>query len=234
MKTLFRGDNGRASMLPSKMRWLVRLTLAALLLPALAQAEKTRPAAVAGSFYPADRNELQSTVDKLLAQAPAASLQGRLWAIVVPHAGYPYSGAVAAQGYAQLKGRHYRRVVVIAPSHYEEFAFASIYDGDFYSTPLGRIAVDKEFAAKLAAADPRLQLSSRGHLPAGDRGEHALEVQLPFLQRALGEFQLVPIVMGEQNYEISRALGVALAQAIRSPDTLIVASSRSEERRVGK
>src|SRR5690348_7422791 len=222
-------------MLPIKTRWLVSRTLAAaLLLPLAVHAEKTRPAAVAGSFYPADRNELQTTVDKLLAQAPAASLQGRIWAIVAPHAGYPYSGAVAAQAYAQLKGRHYRRVVVIAPSHYEEFSFASIYDGDFYSTPLGRIAVDKEFAAKLAAADPRLQLSSRGHLPAGDRGEHALEVQLPFLQRALGEFQLVPIVMGEQNYEISRALGVALAQAIRSPDTLIVASSRSEERRVGK
>lgn len=213
-------------MLPIKTRWLVSRTLAAaLLLPALAQAEKTRPAAVAGSFYPADRNELQTTVDKLLAQAPAASLQGRLWAIVAPHAGYPYSGAVAAQAYAQLKGRHYRRVVVIAPSHYEEFPFASIYSGDFYSTPLGRVAVDKEFAARLAAADPRLQLSSRGHLPAGDRSEHALEVQLPFLQRALGEFQVVPIVMGEQNYEISRALGVALAQAIRSPDTLIVASS---------
>lgn len=212
-------------MLPRKTRWLVRLTVAALLLPLGVYAEKIRPPAVAGSFYPADRNELQTTVDKLLGQARAATLQGRIWAIVVPHAGYPYSGAVAAQAYAQLKGRHYRRVVVIAPSHYEEFGFASIYAGDFYSTPLGRIPVDKEFAAKLAAANPRLQLSSRGHVPAGDHGEHALEVQLPFLQRTPGDFQLVPIVMGEQNYEISRALGVALAQAIGSPDTLIVASS---------
>ncbi|MGA1999688.1 MAG: AmmeMemoRadiSam system protein B [Terriglobales bacterium] len=186
---------------------------------------QVRPAAVAGTFYPADRSELEKTVDGLLAGAQVAPVQGHVWAIISPHAGYPYSGAVAAHAYALVKGQKFRRVVVIAPSHYESFDFASIYDGDAYATPLGQVAVDKSFAAKLAGASPLLQLSSRGHTPSGDRREHALEVQLPFLQRALGDFQLVPIVMGEQSYEVSRALGVALAKTITGPDTLIVASS---------
>ncbi|MGZ4812217.1 MAG: AmmeMemoRadiSam system protein B [Terriglobales bacterium] len=186
---------------------------------------QVRPAAVAGTFYPADRSELQKTVDGLLAGAQVAPVQGQLWAIISPHAGYAYSGAVAAHAYALLKGQRYRRVVVISPSHYESFGFASIYDGDGYATPLGKVAVDKSFAAKLAGASPLLKLSSRGHTVSGEQREHALEVQLPFLQRALGDFQLVPIVMGEQSYEVSRALGVALAKFISAPDTLIVASS---------
>jgi AmmeMemoRadiSam system protein B/AmmeMemoRadiSam system protein A len=186
---------------------------------------QVRPAAVAGTFYPADRSELEKTVDGLLAGAQVAPVQGQLRAIISPHAGYPYSGAVAAHAYALVKGQRFRRVVVISPSHYESFDFASIYDGDAYATPLGKVAVDKSFAAKLAGASPLLKLSSRGHTPSGDRREHALEVQLPFLQRALGDFQLVPIVMGEQSYEVSRALGVALAKLISGPDTLIVASS---------
>ena len=113
---------------------------------------------------------------------------------------------------------------MISPSHYESFSFTSVYDGDAYTTPLGTVAVDKAFAAKLAQAGPSLKLSNRGHEVSGQQREHALEVQLPFLQRALGDFELVPVVMGEQSYEMSRALGVALAKLATS-DTLIVASS---------
>ncbi len=186
---------------------------------------KVRPTAVAGSFYPADRAELQKTVDMLLANARSQTAAGHIWAIIAPHAGYAYSGAVAANAYALLKGRKIERVVVISPSHYDSFPFAAVYDGDAYSTPLGTVPVDKAFAAKLAATTPRLKLSSRGHLISADQREHALEVQLPWLQRTLGDFQLVPIVMGDQSYETSRAVGVALANMIHSRDTLIVASS---------
>jgi AmmeMemoRadiSam system protein B/AmmeMemoRadiSam system protein A len=200
------------------------MLLTILLVPAK-DATQVRAAAVAGAFYPADRGELEKTVDGLLAGAQVAPVQGRLWAIIAPHAGYPYSGAVAGHAYALLKGRKFRRVVVISPSHYESFDFASIYDGDAYATPLGQVVVDKNFAAKLAQASPRLKLSGRGHAVSDKQREHALEVQLPFLQRTLGDFQLVPIVMGDQSYEVSRALGVALAKAISAPDTLIVASS---------
>jgi len=187
--------------------------------------KKERAAGVAGAFYPSDPKELAAMVDGFLAHATIPPPQGQIVALVAPHAGYPYSGAVAAHSYAMLKGRPTHRVVVIAPSHFEAFSFTSVYDGDAYATPLGKIGVDTEFARKLVNLNPDFKLSSRGHLPTAEGTEHALEVQLPFLQRTLGDFQLVPIVMGDQSYPASRALGVALAELVRGTDTLIVASS---------
>lgn len=184
-----------------------------------------RQPAVAGQFYPAQPEELSRMVDEYLGEAAVPPLKGDLVALIAPHAGYIYSGKVAAHSYALLKGRKFERVVVVAPSHFEAFPFVSVYNGDAYATPLGNIAVDKEFAAKLAKSDSHIQLSTHGHTPAGEQGEHALEVQLPFLQRTLGEFKLVPIVMGEQDYETERALGVALANLVKGTNTLIVASS---------
>jgi MEMO1 family protein len=186
--------------------------------------EAVRPAAVAGMFYPADPAELAALVDRYLAQAKVPAIPG-LVAIVAPHAGYPYSGAVAAHSYALLKGRKPQRVVVIAPSHYEAFSFSSVYDGEMYSTPLGRVPVDRDFVNRLVHMAPSIRLSALGHTPSGETREHALEVQLPFLQRALGEFRLVPIIMGDQSWEECRALGVALAELSQGSDTLIVASS---------
>jgi AmmeMemoRadiSam system protein B/AmmeMemoRadiSam system protein A len=167
---------------------------------------------------------LATAVDRLVAQATPVEVNEPLVGLIVPHAGYAYSGTVAAKAFSVLKGRRYSRVVVIAPSHYESFGFAAVYDGDAYVTPLGSIPVDKQFAARLAH-HPLIKLSSRGHTGPQSQNEHALEVELPFLQRTLGSFALVPIVMGEQSYDVERALGLALAGALRSNDTLIVASS---------
>ena len=186
---------------------------------------RVRSAGVAGSFYPADPAALTAMMDSMLVKVPAANLDGPILAVIAPHAGYEYSGPVAAYTYAALKGRSYSRVVVIAPSHYEAFDFTSVYDGDAYRTPLGDVPVDKSFAKELTRADASIQLSSRGHTPTAAGAEHALEDQLPWLQHVLGSFTLVPIVMGNQSYENSRALGVALAKMIKSGDTLIVASS---------
>ena len=183
-----------------------------------------RPTAVAGAFYPADPAELGGLVDRFVAQAKVPAVPNVV-AIVAPHAGYPYSGAVAGHSYALLRGRKPARVVVIAPTHYEAFSFTSVYDGDAYSTPLGQVPVDRDFAARLVKLDSSIQLSSLGHRPDADKHEHAVEVQLPFLQRVLGEFRVVPIVMGDQSWENCRALGVALAKLIQGSDTLIVASS---------
>lgn len=189
-----------------------------------AQTQNVRPALVAGAFYPADPKELASMIDGWLGAVKPPAIKD-VAAIVSPHAGYVYSGPVAAHAYALVKGRAIQRVVVISPSHTEAFGFASVFDGTAYETPLGRVRVDEAFAAKLASMDKRIQRSGRGHGMSNGRGEHALEVQLPFLQRALGEFKLVPIVMGDQSYESCRALGVALAKLIQTPGTLIVASS---------
>ena len=201
---------------------LCAATLSAAALPASVDA--VRPPAVAGAFYPADGTELVQMVDGFLAKVPADPIKD-LVALVSPHAGYPFSGHVAAYSYAQLKGRPIERVVVIAPSHYDPFTFVSIFDGAAYSTPLGRVPIDQAFSRKLAAASPLLKLSDRGHKPAGEWREHALEVQLPFLQRVLGHFELVAIIMGNQDYDSCRALGLALAKLITGPGTMIIASS---------
>ena len=188
---------------------------------------KVRHAAVAGSFYPADPKVLSAMIDDLLAKVTVPQITDPILAVVAPHAGYEYSGPVAAYTYAQLKGHKYTRVVVIAPSHHVAFDFTSIYDGDAYATPLGNVPVDKAFAQKLVKMSSTMKLSSQGHDPTSAGGEHAVEVQLPWLQKVLGNFEVVPIVMGDQSYESSRALGVALAKLIKKEggETLVLASS---------
>jgi MEMO1 family protein len=198
-----------------------------------ANSQKTRQAGVAGSFYPVDAKSLTAMMDDMLARATPPPVEGQILAAVSPHAGYQYSGPVAAYTYAALKGHKYSRVVVIAPSHYVAFDFTSVYDGDAYATPLGTVPVDKEFARKLAKMSSTMKLSGEGHEITSASAEHAVEVELPWLQRVLGNFQLVPIVMGDQGYESSRALGVALAKLIQNEkknnssagETLILASS---------
>ena len=221
----------------SKIYWLVALLIALLAIAALqhvraadpqnVRQKNVRQAAVAGGFYPADASALSAMMDDMLAHASPPPISDPILAVVAPHAGYPFSGPVAAYTYAALKGRKFSRVVVIAPSHYEAFDFTSVYEGDAYATPLGTVPVDKAFAKQLAKMSPTIRLSSRGHVPTPKGAEHALEVELPWLQRVLGDFELVPVVMGDQSYESSRALGVALAKLIqgKDKDTLIVASS---------
>ncbi len=203
----------------------VALFLIGLKSPDLQAEQKVRPPYVAGGFYPADANELGKMIDEFMARSTADKLEGDLVALICPHAGYVFSGGVAAYSYIQLKGRSYDRVVILAPSHYEGFPFSSIYDGDAYRTPLGDVSVDKEFAAKLAKLSPTIQISDHGHGEAEGHGEHAIEDQLPFLQRVLGKFKLVPIVMGNPSYDACRALGIALSKAVPGTNTLILVSS---------
>ena len=214
--------------------WLAASLVALLAIAPLQQVQaaspqKVRQAGVAGSFYPADPKALLAMIDDLLAHATPPPIHDPILAVVAPHAGYQFTGPVVAYTYAELKGRKFSRVVVIAPSHYVAFDFTSIYDGDAYATPLGTVQVDKAFARQLVKMSPTMRLSSQGHDATSAGAEHAIEVQLPWLQRVLGNFQLVPIVTGDQSYENSRALGVALAKLIeidnRAGSTLIVASS---------
>ena len=225
-----------------KIYWLAALFIAILAIAALrhvraadpqnakqenVRQENVRQAGVAGGFYPADPKTLSAMMDDMLAHASPPPINDPILAVVAPHAGYQFSGPIAAYTYAALKGRKFSRVVVIAPSHYEAFDFTSVYEGDAYATPLGTVPVDKAFSKQLVQMSPTIKLSSRGHTPTKDGAEHAVEVELPWLQRVLGDFELVPVVMGDQSYESSRALGVALAKLIQGndKDTLIVASS---------
>jgi AmmeMemoRadiSam system protein B len=153
--------------------FLIFATSAALLEPASplqAAGEKVRRPEVAGSFYPADPKELGKMLDGFLAKANPEQPEGQLIALSVPHAGYEFSGQVAAYAFALLKGRKFARVVVISPCHIEAFPFSSVYDGDAYSTPLGTIPIDKEFAKKLVAQSSLIQFSQRGHGEVQGRG----------------------------------------------------------------
>ncbi len=207
-----------------KLKPIAVAAMALLLVAAAPDAPKARPPAVAGSFYPAEPKVLTAAVDGYMGVAPPVA-SDELVALIAPHAGYPFSGPVAGYSFSQLRGRNVSRVVVIAPSHYESFPFIAAYNGDVYRTPLGDISVDKDFIRKLAKATSVVQVSERGHEIGARGGEHALEVELPFLQRALGKFTLVPLVMGDRDFDRERALGLALAQLIQGPETIIVASS---------
>jgi AmmeMemoRadiSam system protein B/AmmeMemoRadiSam system protein A len=185
-----------------------------------------RKPAVAGQFYTADPAALKKEILGYLDAARPPALGDETIAIVSPHAGYPYSGQVAAYGYKLVAGRAYDAVVVISPSHTEYFSHASVFSGAAYRTPLGDIPVDVELAKLIVSKSDLVRFDAKGHeTGAFQRGEHSLEVQLPFLQVALGDFKLVPIVMGDQSAPVAEALGKALGEALRGSNVLIVAST---------
>ncbi|MFA7419194.1 MAG: AmmeMemoRadiSam system protein B [Melioribacteraceae bacterium] len=178
-----------------------------------------REPAVAGMFYPSSPSKLASEIKSHLESVQLEKSYEKIFGIISPHAGYTYSGRTAAHAYKTIENKNYKTVVVISPSHREYFPGISIYSGDAYKTPLGEIELDKEMIAKLVEDNGYIFEGLNGH-----RAEHALEVQLPFLQTVLGSFNLVPIVMGDQRKIFVEGLAEKLAQIVND-ETLIVASS---------
>src|SRR3970040_2304230 len=178
-----------------------------------------RPAQVAGYFYPSDPVKLRNEINVLLDKSKPTEKYEKIFGIVSPHAGYVYSGKTAAFAYNQLKDKNYKRVVVISPSHSEYCPGISVFEGDAYETPLGLLEADKDFIAKLVNGNKIIFRGFEGH-----RKEHALEVQLPFLQSVLNNFKIVPIVMGDQRKMFVDELAKSLAKVF-DDETLIVASS---------
>ena len=165
-----------------------------------------RKPAAAGRFYPADAKELRSTLADLFAGAKPRAAQN-VTAVVCPHAGYVFSGRVAASGYNQVDPeRQFDNVFIIASSHQVSFQGASIYNQGDYMTPLGKVKVNIELAGKLISGNPVFTYN-----PEADRTEHSLEVQVPFLQYHLKkEFKLVPVVLGTQSAETCAKIAKAL------------------------
>ncbi len=181
-----------------------------------------RPAGVAGKFYAGDRNNLEREIALFLENSLPVHRDSNIKGLIVPHAGYMFSGGVAARAYRQLMDEDIDTVVVVAPSHVEAFDGVSVFSGNAYDIPLGRIDCDQELAENLANLDPHIFLSLKGH----SESEHSLEVQLPFIHEVVKTpFKLVPIVMGEQNYQIARKLGQALFEALKGKKAIVIASS---------
>src|SRR5688572_22748111 len=187
-----------------------------------------RAPAVAGLFYPGDPSELADTVDQLLDSAVSAPAPMPVRMLLSPHAGYVYSGMIAGRGFQRVRatGGSAARAFIIGPSHAEAFSYSPVFGGTAYRTPLGDVVVDGEAVRHLAGQHPSIRVSGAGHdVPRGDRGEHGIEVQLPFLQRAFPSVSIVPIVMGAQSWEACHALGTALAAIIDWNRDILVASS---------
>ena len=182
-----------------------------------------RKPAVAGTFYPADSRRLQEEIESYLGQVTVDRSDKDIVALIAPHAGYMYSGPVAAYSYRQVQGKDYDTVVVISPAHREYFDFSSVFSGQGYETPLGLVSVDEAIVSALDShPEKSVCASGEGHVFSA---EHALEVHLPFLQVVLGSFNLVPVVMGSQDRDCCLALGKALAEVLAGKNALIVASS---------
>ncbi len=181
--------------------------------------QNVREPAGAGRFYAGTEAKLKKQVNNLLNNAFTESLPGKPVALISPHAGYQYSGLVAAYGYNAIKDYDYKRVIVIAPSHYSRYMGASILDVDHYKTPLGLIKLDVGICNNLINNPPLIGTLKKAHAR-----EHSLETQLPFLQTVLNNFELVPILIGRLNNEAFDFLADKIKPLI-DEDTLIVAST---------
>ncbi|HEX7408919.1 MAG TPA: AmmeMemoRadiSam system protein B [Candidatus Binatia bacterium] len=172
---------------------------------------------LAGSWYAGDGPRLRRQVDDLLHTARAAH-SSPLIGLIVPHAGYVYSGQAAAAGYGQLNAAHYRRVVILAPSHFAAFRGVAVLQVDAFETPLGLVPVDS------GALDVLLNSPLYRSDPEPFHAEHALEIQLPFLQRVLPAVQVVPALIGDLTSEDLTTAARALEQLIDGTTLFVVSS----------
>lgn len=183
-----------------------------------------RPSPIAGQWYPGNPNRLASSVDDFIRSAELPEIAGDVIAIITPHAGHVYSGGVAGHAFAAVKGLSPEIVAVVSPMHqpYLEGLLTSGHDA--YQTPLGSIPIDRE---TIQALDSLLQQKlGFGLTPVRNDREHSLEIELPFLQRALeGSFDLLPVMVRDQSLRVTQTLGLSLARVLSGKKALLVAST---------
>ncbi|NOX09057.1 MAG: AmmeMemoRadiSam system protein B [Gammaproteobacteria bacterium] len=177
---------------------------------------KIRPPAVANQFYPANPEQLQQDINTYLQQARAVKLQPK--ALIVPHAGYIYSGPIAASAYVSLQDmrKRIKKVVLLGPSHHIPFAGLAVSTAHGFLTPLGTVPLDIEAIAKIES------MPQVNYLDAAHEQEHSLEVQVPFLQTVLDDFKLIPLVVGDADQQ---SVAEVLNQLWGDEETLIIISS---------
>ncbi|MBN1688371.1 MAG: AmmeMemoRadiSam system protein B [Candidatus Omnitrophica bacterium] len=185
-----------------------------------ASPSEVREPAVAGAFYPKDPKALTDMIDGFLKNAGTVSVHGHIIGIIVPHAGYVYSGQVAAHAFKLLEGKKFDTVILIGGSHRFQYDGASIWPKGAWKTPLGTVEIDEELAGLIIGENPKLQFQRESHIP-----EHSLEVEVPFLQRVLGDFKLVPILMGHVAEENATLLAEAIVKHRKGRRVLIVIST---------
>ena len=179
-----------------------------------------RPSPIAGTWYPGDPSALAASIDGYFAEAKLPELTGRVLGVIAPHAGHRYSGAVAAHAFATLRGLQPDLVVILSPFHQYDPRPLLTSKHQAYATPLGHIEID---SAALAELQSHLQIPIT---PIANDPEHAIEIELPFLQIIIQhEFKLLPIMIRAQEEGIAKQLGEALAQVLRNKNAILVAST---------
>jgi AmmeMemoRadiSam system protein B/AmmeMemoRadiSam system protein A len=210
-------------------RWIVILPILLSLIPCTVwgggkgkamSGQHVRESVIAGSWYPGDPARLTKDIKGYLKKVPEQKIAGELIALIAPHAGYMYSGQVAAHAYKLLEGKAFDIVVIIAPSHRAYFHGASIYPKGGYRTPLGTVPIAEEITEALMKKSALIDFITQAHSQ-----EHSLEIQLPFLQVVLKDFRLVPIVMGQQDLPMCKELSAAIADVIKGKNALLIAST---------
>lgn len=168
--------------------------------------QTVRLSPISGRWYPGSRRSLARAVDEYLSNVNQPLVAGTLLGLISPHAGYTYSGQTAAYAYHQIQGRQVDTIVLMGPSHRAWVGDYAVNAENAYETPLGRVVLDQAFIGDLEARLPLRRVE-------GD-AEHSLEIQLPFLQRQVGEFRLVPIMISADDPAVARRLASALAETI--------------------
>ncbi|MDD5282407.1 MAG: AmmeMemoRadiSam system protein B [Candidatus Omnitrophica bacterium] len=174
-----------------------------------------------GKFYPLQKEELSKMIDDFLAKAKTKDISGHIFMLISPHAGYGYSGQSAAYGYKLIKDRFYNTVIILGTSHHKPFNGVAVYAQGSFETSLGPLRIDDEFTSKLVGKSPDIFASESAF-----DGEHSVEVQLPFLQKVLTDFKIVPLVAGDCSLNACRNIASLLKAAIGGrKDVLLVVSS---------
>ncbi|MCX8022148.1 MAG: AmmeMemoRadiSam system protein B [Syntrophorhabdaceae bacterium] len=184
--------------------------------------EYLREPAVSGVFYPDNPSTLKKEIKGYLEEAEIEAVEGEILGVISPHAGYIYSGPVAAYGFKSIMGRSYDTVIVLAPSHRSYFEGVAVIDRGGYKTPFGVVPID-EIMAEGVLRETRKVFSD----PKAHRWEHSLEVQLPFLQTVLEGFKLLPLIMGSQDVSLCESLADSIYNVVTTTKkkVLIVGSS---------
>ncbi len=185
---------------------------------------QTRKAEVAGQFYTDNAKKLREHINHFISINNQFS-ENKPIGLIAPHAGYYYSGHVAGAAYKQIRSHNYETIIVLSPSHRVAFDFISVYDGNFYETPLGKTRVDQSLAKAITGG--KIKRSSIGHVKSNSikPGEHAIEVQLPFIQVVQEDANILPVVIGTRDYSIIREFGNRLKKQLAEKNILIIASS---------
>lgn len=180
---------------------------------------KIREPAVQGTFYPLERQVLYKMVENFINNSPVKFENGKIYGILCPHAGYVFSGSTAGVSYASLKGKNYKRAVILAPTHYHPFKGIALSEVDAWLTPLSKLFIDKDFN-NLVLKNIKFAVANESYHSL----EHSVEVQLPFLKYLFNDIKIVPIVIGEVIWENIDEFAHFLSENLDENDLLVSSS----------